>query len=71
MFGRELVRGVTCVLPLAFVNWLPATYLLGRPYPLHLPGWVAFASPLVAVAACALAGLAWRAGLRSYRSTGS
>ncbi|ANP57128.1 ABC transporter permease [Streptomyces griseochromogenes] len=71
VFAKELVRGVTFVLPLAFVNWLPATYVLGRPYPLGLPGWVAFASPLVAVACCALAGLAWRAGLRSYRSTGS
>ncbi|MET9778543.1 ABC transporter permease [Streptomyces sp. NPDC006367] len=71
VFGRELVRGVTFVVPLAFVNWLPASHVLGRPYPLELPGWVVFASPLVAVACCALAGLAWRAGLRSYRSTGS
>ncbi|MDO0927529.1 ABC transporter permease [Streptomyces sp. TG1A-8] len=71
VFAKELVRGVTFVLPLAFVNWLPAGYVLGRPYPLGLPGWVAFTSPLVAVVCCALAGLAWRAGLRSYRSTGS
>ncbi|MFB9461990.1 ABC transporter permease [Streptomyces cinereospinus] len=71
VFGRELVRGVTFVLPLAFVNWLPASHILGRPYPLDLPEWVAFAPPLVAVGCCALAGLAWRAGLTSYRSTGS
>ncbi|MFG2634277.1 ABC transporter permease [Streptomyces sp. NPDC048362] len=71
VFARELVRGVTFVLPLAFVNWLPASYVLGRPYPVGLPRWVAFAPPLVAVGCCALAGLAWRAGLRSYRSTGS
>ncbi|MFF9377745.1 ABC transporter permease [Streptomyces griseoluteus] len=71
VFTEELVRGVTFVLPLAFVNWVPAAYVLGRPYPLGLPGWTAFASPLVALACCALAGLAWRAGLRSYRSTGS
>jgi ABC-2 type transport system permease protein len=71
VFGKDLVRGVTFVLPLAFVNWVPAAYVLGRPYPLGLPEWAAFAPPLVAVACCALAGLAWRAGLRSYRSTGS
>nr|WP_229869747.1 ABC transporter permease [Streptomyces flaveolus] len=71
VFAQELVRGVTFVVPLAFVNWLPASYVLERPYPLALPGWVAFTPPLVAVACCALAGLAWRAGLRSYRSTGS
>ncbi|WP_330310122.1 MULTISPECIES: ABC transporter permease [unclassified Streptomyces] len=71
VFAKDLVRGVTFVLPLAFVNWLPALYVLGRPYPLDLPTWVAFAPPLVAAGCCALAGIAWRAGLRSYRSTGS
>ncbi|MFF3332251.1 ABC transporter permease [Streptomyces sp. NPDC002888] len=71
VFGKELVRGVTFVLPLAFVNWVPAAYVLGRSYPLGLPEWAAFAPPLVAGVCCALAGVAWRAGLRSYRSTGS
>jgi ABC-2 type transport system permease protein len=71
VFGKELVRGVTFVLPLAFVNWVPAAFVLGRPYPLGLPEWAAFAPPLVAVGCCALAGSAWRVGLRSYRSTGS
>lgn len=71
VFAKELVRGVTFVLPLAFVNWLPALYVLGRPYPLDLPTWVAFTPPLVAAGCCALAGAVWRAGLRSYRSTGS
>ncbi|GAA4001024.1 ABC transporter permease [Streptomyces plumbiresistens] len=71
VFGKELVRGVTFVFPVAFVNWVPAAYVLGRSYPLGLPEWTAFASPLVAAVCCALAGLAWRTGLRSYRSTGS
>ena len=71
VFARELVRGVTFVVPLAFVNWLPALHILGEPDPLGLPEWVDFLSPLVAVGTCVLAGVAWRAGLRSYRSTGS
>ncbi|MCQ9185295.1 ABC transporter permease [Streptomyces sp. IBSBF 2953] len=71
VFGAKLVRGVTFVFPLAFVNWVPASYVLGRPYPLGLPQWAAFAPPLVASVCCAAAGLAWRVGLRSYRSTGS
>jgi ABC-2 type transport system permease protein len=71
IFARELVRGVTFVVPLAFVNWLPLLWILGREDPLGLPGWVAFLSPVVAAAMCALAALAWRAGVRSYRSTGS
>ncbi|WP_338703620.1 ABC transporter permease [Streptomyces sp. Q6] len=71
VFGDTLLRGVTFVLPLAFVNWLPGLYILGRPYPLDLPRWVAFLPPLVAAACLALALFAWRAALRTYRSTGS
>ncbi|MER7723133.1 ABC transporter permease [Streptomyces sp. NPDC096323] len=71
IFATDLVRGVTFVVPLAFVNWLPSLYVLGRDYPLGLPDWVAFLPPLVAGGCGALAGWAWRAGLRAYRSTGS
>ncbi|MDQ0943139.1 ABC transporter permease [Streptomyces sp. V1I1] len=71
LFAKDLVRGVTFVVPLAFVNWLPALYVLGRPYPLDLPQWLAFLPPVVAGFCCWLAALAWRVGLRSYRSTGS
>ncbi|MGY5008598.1 ABC transporter permease [Streptomyces sp. 900105755] len=71
VFGKDFVRGVTFMLPLAFVNWVPAAYVLGRPYPLALPSWTVWSTPLVAMACCALAGAAWRVGLRSYRSTGS
>ncbi|MEU8629145.1 ABC transporter permease [Streptomyces sp. NPDC048669] len=71
VFAKDLVRGVTFVVPLAFVNWLPALYVLGREYPLGLPQWVAFLPPVVAAGCWVVASLAWRAGLRSYRSTGS
>lgn len=71
VFATDLVRGVTFVVPLAFVNWLPSLYVLGRDYPLGLPDWVAFLPPVVAGVCGAAAGLAWRAGLRAYRSTGS
>ncbi|MCX5198403.1 ABC transporter permease [Streptomyces sp. NBC_00249] len=71
VFAKDLLRGVTFIVPLAFVNWLPALYVLGRPDPLGLPGWAAFLSPLVALVVFLPASLAWRAGVRSYRSTGS
>ncbi len=71
VFAKDLVRGVTFLVPLAFVNWLPALRLMGRPDPLGLPGWADFLGPAVAALMCAGAGLAWRHGLRAYRSTGS
>lgn len=71
VFARDLVRGVTFIVPLAFVNWLPALWLLGRPYPLGLPPWTAFLGPAVAALMVAGAALAWRRGVRAYRSTGS
>ncbi|MFJ9343933.1 ABC transporter permease [Streptomyces sp. NPDC101733] len=71
VFAKDLLRGVVFIVPLAFVNWLPALYVLGRPEPLGLPGWVGFLSPLVAFVVFLPASLAWRAGVRSYRSTGS
>ena len=55
----------------AFVAYYPALILLGQTDPLGLPGWVAWASPLVSLAAAAVAALAWRFGVRHYRSTGS
>lgn len=71
IFGKDLVRGVTFVVPLAFVNWVPSVYVLGREYPVGIPGWFALLPPVVAALCLALAGLAWRRGLRSYRSTGN
>ncbi|MEV7772602.1 ABC-2 family transporter protein [Kitasatospora sp. NPDC086791] len=71
IFARELVAGAVFGVPLAFVNWLPALRILGRPDPLGLPTAFQYASPVAAALCVAAAGLAWRAGLRAYRGTGS
>jgi ABC-2 type transport system permease protein len=71
LYGRDFVRGLTFGIPLAFVNWQPSLYILGHRDPLGLPAALRFASPAVAVLMCAAAALAWRTGLRHYRSTGS
>lgn len=68
---RELVLMLTVAVPVAFVNWYPALFLLGRPDPFGLPSWLAFASPLVAGLLLVVAMLTWRTGVRHYRSTGS
>lgn len=71
IYGRDTVRLLTFGVPLAFVNWQPALYVLDRADPYGLPSVLRFASPLVAVLLVALAAVTWRAGLRRYRSTGS
>jgi ABC-2 type transport system permease protein len=71
VFGKNVVRAVTFVVPLAFVNYYPVLYVLGKPAPLGLPSWIGLLAPVVALAMLALAALAWRGGLRRYRSTGS
>ena len=71
IYAKEIVRGTVYGVPLAFVNWLPALYVLDIPDPLGLPGWYRFASPLAALLCATAAGLLWRAGIRAYRSTGS
>jgi ABC-2 type transport system permease protein len=71
IFHGWIRRFVTFVVPVAFVNYYPLLYILGRPDPLGLPSWAGFLSPLVAAAFGTVAGLAWSAGVRHYQSTGS
>jgi ABC-2 type transport system permease protein len=71
IFPREVLKGLTFLVPVAFVNWYPCLYLLDRPDPFGMPAWFAGLSPAVAVVTVAVAGLAWRSGVRHYTSTGS
>jgi ABC-2 type transport system permease protein len=64
-------RFFTFVVPLAFVNYEPALYLLGRPDPFGLPDAARLLSPLAALAIAVVARLAWQQGIRHYQSTGS
>jgi ABC-2 type transport system permease protein len=71
VFPKEVVKTLTFVLPLAFVNWYPCLYLLGRDDPYGMPSWLQFASPIAALVLVALTSLVWRSGVRHYTSTGS
>jgi ABC-2 type transport system permease protein len=64
-------RFFTFVVPLAFVNYEPALYLLGRTDPFGLPDVARLLSPLAALAVALAARLAWQQGIRHYQSTGS
>lgn len=70
IFGRWLRGLVIFVIPLAFVAYFPALYVLDKTDGLGLPDWLRFASPLVAVVVALVARLVWENAVRRYRSAG-
>ncbi|GEP38334.1 transporter [Nocardioides psychrotolerans] len=71
VFPSEIVKALTFVVPIAFVNWYPALFILGREDPFGLPSALQLASPVAAAVMLAVSALVWRTGVRHYRSTGS
>jgi ABC-2 type transport system permease protein len=70
VYERWLRQLLAFVLPMAFVAYFPALYILDKPDPLGAPHWLRFCSPIVAVVACSVAGSVWRFAIRHYRSAG-
>jgi len=71
IFGPWFRRLLGFLIPLAFVNYFPALYVLGKTDPLHLSGALRFMSaPIAALSVLAARGL-WQIAVRRYRSTGS
>jgi ABC-2 type transport system permease protein len=71
IYGDWVRRFLAFVVPMAFVCYFPALYVLDKPDPLGFPRVFQFASPLVALVAAVVAGLIWRFAVRRYRSVGS
>ena len=59
------------VIPMAFVNYYPALWLLDKPDPLGGPAWLAFVSPIVCLAVFVVGVRMWWFGVQHYQSTGS
>ena len=70
IYSAWLRRFLAYVVPLAFVCYFPALFLLDKPDPLGLPRALEFASPLVALAGAVVAGAVWQFAVRHYRSAG-
>lgn len=71
IYRGSVRRFFTFVVPLAFVNYEPALYVLGRSDPFGLPDAARLLSPVAALAIAVLARVAWQQGIRHYQSTGS
>ena len=71
IYGNVVRRFFTFVVPLAFVSYEPALYLLGRADPLGLPEALRLMSPVAAALIAVAARLGWQFGVRHYQSTGS
>jgi ABC-2 type transport system permease protein len=71
VFGAWLRRIVVFMVPIAFVGYLPAAALLGKPMPFDLPPLLGWSSALVAAGLALVARGVWTFAVRHYRSTGS
>lgn len=65
------LRRFATLIGIAFANYVPALYVLGRDDLLGLPSWAPLATPAVALTASFLARAVWHTAIRHYRSTGS
>src|SRR5207249_2283703 len=70
IYGRWIRRLLAYLVPLAFVSYLPALYVLGKDDPLGLPTWLRYCSPVAALGTAAASGAMWRTAVRHYRSAG-
>jgi ABC-2 type transport system permease protein len=70
IFARWLRGLVVFLIPVAFVAYFPALYVLDKEDELGLPAGLQYLSPLVAVLAALVAAPVWKNAVRHYRSAG-
>lgn len=71
IFDQRLRWLFLWIIPIGFLTFYPALYILDKPDPLGLPGVARFVAPFAASAFCAAVAWGWIVAIRHYRSTGS
>jgi ABC-2 type transport system permease protein len=71
IFGTWTRRLLAFVIPMAFVAYYPSLFILDKPDAVIGQPALAFAAPAIAALTLCAGMLAWRVGVRHYRSTGS
>jgi ABC-2 type transport system permease protein len=69
IYGTAIQVVLTAIVPFAFVNFYPASVLLGKDGQ-FFPEWVGWLTPLVGLAAFALAYKVWMRGVNRYQGAG-
>ncbi len=71
IYGEFLRSLFTFIIPMAFINYYPALWLLDKPDPLGGSNWLAFIAPLVCLVVFFGGVRMWQLGVKHYASTGS
>ena len=71
IFQKPIRWVFTYLVPVIFMSYFPAVYLLNKPDPFNAPPFMSFMAPLVAIIMFILAMKFWRFGIHNYQSTGS
>jgi ABC-2 type transport system permease protein len=72
IYGDFIRAFFTFVIPMAFINYYPTLWLLGKPDPLGAPvGLMALLAPFICLLMFAIGVAMWRRGVKRYASTGS
>ncbi|HXQ36390.1 MAG TPA: ABC-2 family transporter protein, partial [Anaerolineales bacterium] len=71
IFGSAFRVIVTGIIPVAFMNYYPALFLLDKVHRAGSGWWLSYVSPLVALLLVAIVSVVWHRALNRYSSSGS
>ena len=71
IFGSAFRVIVTGIIPVAFMNYYPALFLLDKVNSTRPSWWLSYMSPLVALLLVGIVSVVWHRGLIRYSSSGS